>query len=170
MVLKVIPNTDNHLPHDLLRRNMSIFLRNYMLHMCPNVLNWIEIRRVWGVLMALHSKLLPDRNAHLLVSRSIVFHDNWLFHIFEGLLPELLKWSCQDLVSIDGGVHLLSVLQFKKQTWSHSTPSKCPPEHHPSTGCTFSVIDIISPRRPFSIPNPWYSFASPLSHSSHLSK
>jgi hypothetical protein len=62
MVLKVIPNMDNHLPHSLLRRNMSIFLRNYMLHMRPNVLNWIEIRRIWRVLMALHSKLLSDRN------------------------------------------------------------------------------------------------------------
>jgi hypothetical protein len=143
MMLKVIPNTDNHLPHDLLRRNMSIVLRNYMLHMCPNVLNWIEIRRIWRVLVALHSKLLSNRNTHLLVRRSIVFHNNRLFHIFEGLLPELLKWSCQDLVSINGRVDLLSILQFKKHTWPHSTPSKCPPEHHPSTSCTFSVIDTI---------------------------
>src|SRR5579871_1104536 len=92
MILKVIPNTDNHLFHDLLRRNMSIFLRNYMLHMCPNVLNWIEIRGIRGVLMALHFKLLSDRNTHLLVRRGIVFHNNWLFHVFKGLLPELLKW------------------------------------------------------------------------------
>src|SRR5579859_290267 len=98
MVLKVIPNTDNYLPHDLLRCNMSIFLRNYMLHMCPNVLNWIEIRRIWGMLMTLHSKLLSDRNTYLLMRRSIVFHDNQLFHVLKRLLPELLKWSCQDLV------------------------------------------------------------------------
>src|SRR5580692_7493527 len=93
--------------------------------------------------MALHSKLLSDRNTDLLVRRGIVFHNNWLFHVFKGLLPELLKQSRQDLVSINGGVDLLSILQFKKHTWSHSTPSKCPPEHHPSTRCTFSIINTI---------------------------
>jgi len=58
MIYKVIPNTDNHLLHDLLRYNISIFLRNYILHMCSNVLNGIEIRRTWRVLMVLHFKLL----------------------------------------------------------------------------------------------------------------
>jgi len=110
MILKVIPNTDNHLLHDLLRCNMSIFLRNYMLHMCPNVLNWIEIREIGEILMAFHSKLLSNRNIHLLVRRSIVFHNNQLFHIFKGCFSELLKWSCQDLVSINNGVDLLSLL------------------------------------------------------------
>ena len=83
MMLKVISNTNNHLPHNLQRCNMSIFLRNYMLYMRPNVLNWIEIRRVWRVLMALHSQLLSNRNADLLVRRSIVFHNYWLFQVLE---------------------------------------------------------------------------------------
>jgi len=57
MILKVMQATDNHLLHNLLRCNICIFLRNYMLHMCSNILKWLEIRRIWGLLMALHSKL-----------------------------------------------------------------------------------------------------------------
>jgi len=113
------------------------------------------------MLMTLHSKLLSDRNTYLLMRRSIVFHDNQLFHVLKRLLPELLKWSCQDLVSIDGGVHLLSILQFKKHTWSYSTPSKYPPEHHPSISCTFSVIDTIKVKL-FVIPPPYPVPSAPL--------
>jgi hypothetical protein len=75
--------------------------------------------------------------------RSIIFHDNWRFHVPKWPLPKLLKWPCQDLVLINGGVDILSIFQFKKHTWPHLTPPKCPPEHHPSTSCTFSVIDTI---------------------------
>jgi hypothetical protein len=43
----------------------------------------------------------------------------------------------------NGGVHLLSTVQFKKHTRPHLTPPKCSPEHHPSTSSTFLVIDTI---------------------------
>ena len=92
--------------------------------------------------MELYS-LLSDRNTHLLVRRSIVFHNNWLFYVFEECLLELLKQFYQDLVSINCRVDLLFLLQFGEYIQSHSTLSKCPPEHHSSTHCTFSVIDTI---------------------------
>ena len=121
MILKLIPNTDNHLLHGLLRCNMSIFLWNYMFHMCPNVLNWMEIRRIWRMLMTPHSKLCSNRNTHFLVRRSIIFHDNWHLHISKWLLSELLKRSFQNLVSINGEVHILFMFQFKKHTWLYFT-------------------------------------------------
>ena len=46
MVLKVISNNDNYLLDNLLRCNMSIFLRNYMLYMHLNILNWIKIKGI----------------------------------------------------------------------------------------------------------------------------
>ena len=54
---------------------------------------------------------------------------------------ELLKRSFQDLVPINGGVHLLSILE--EYTRSHLSPSKRPPKHHSSTSSTFSIIDAI---------------------------
>ena len=81
-----------------------------MFDMCPNIVNLIEIRGNWVVLMAPHSKRLADRNAHLLI-RSIIFYDNWLLHI---LFTKFLKWSFQGLVLINGEVDLFSICQFKK--------------------------------------------------------
>jgi hypothetical protein len=48
-----------------------------------NVLYGVEIRGIWGVLMTPHFELLSDRNANLFIHRSVVFYDNWLFHISE---------------------------------------------------------------------------------------
>jgi hypothetical protein len=54
MVLKVIPQTNNHTLHLLHKGNMTIFHRDPMLYVCPNVLNGIQIRGIWGVLVTAH--------------------------------------------------------------------------------------------------------------------
>src|SRR5271154_4015235 len=114
-----------------------------MLHVRPNILNGIEIRGVWRMLMTLHSKLLSDGNADLFMNRSIVLHDNWFLYVPKCLFPELHEWSRQDLISINGGIHLLSIFQMKKHTWPHLSPSKCPPKHHSSPSFTLFVINTI---------------------------
>jgi len=114
------------------RCNMTKFLWDSMLHVRPNVLNEIQIWRIWGILVALYFQFQSDWNTNLFVDRSIVFHDNWLFQILKRLFPKLLKRSCKDLVSINSRVDLLSICQLKKQSRSHLTPPECPPEHHPS--------------------------------------
>ena len=93
--------------------------------------------------MTLHPQLLSDRNTYLLVNRSVVFHDNWLLNLFKGLLPELLEWSCQDLIPVDGRIHLLPISQIKKKTWPHFTPSECPPKHYSCPSSALSIIDTI---------------------------
>ena len=126
IVFKVISNTDNHFLDHLLRYNMSTFIRNYMFDICLNVLNWIEIITIWGILMMPHSKLLSDKNGQLFMRRSIIFYDNSYFHLSKHLVPELLQQSFENLVLINGGVHLLSSMQLKKHIRFHLTPSKYP--------------------------------------------
>lgn len=69
-------------------------------------------------------------------------------------LSELLKWSFQDLVLINDGVHFLSVFQFKKTTWSYSILSKCLLKHLLSTKDMFSIIITVRIKL-FTIPFPY---------------
>ena len=75
IVHKVISNTDNYFFYNLLRCNISIFLQNYILYICLSIFNWIKIRRIQRVPIALHFQLFSDRNAHL-IRRNIVFYNN----------------------------------------------------------------------------------------------
>ena len=54
-----------------------------MLYVCLNVLNWIEIRGIGGVLVALHSEFLSNGNPYLFMHRGIILHYHQLFNIFK---------------------------------------------------------------------------------------
>jgi hypothetical protein len=62
VIPKFIPNLNNNTLHRLHRGNVTIYLCDSILHVSPNFLNGVEIRGIWGVLMALHPKLHSDRN------------------------------------------------------------------------------------------------------------
>ena len=140
MVSKVIPQKDNCTLHLFYRYNITKFLWDSILYVCPNVLNGIQIRRIWGMLVALHCQFQSDWNTNLFVDRSIVFHDNWLFQILKWLFSKLLKRSCKNLVWINSRVDL-SICQLKKQSRFYLTPTEYPPEHYLHTSRIFSVIN-----------------------------
>jgi len=99
-ILQVYLHTYYHLLHCIDRGNIPILLCNPTLHMCPYILNRVEIRGIEWVLITSHSKLFSDKNTNRFVNRSIIFHHNWLFHISKRLFSELFAWSCQDLILI----------------------------------------------------------------------
>jgi len=47
------------------------------------------------------------------------------------------------LITVNGGIDLLSIIQIKKHTWSHFTLPKYPPKHHPSLSSTIFIINTI---------------------------
>src|SRR5436190_21151537 len=74
--------------------------------------------------------------------RRIILHNNWQFNIFKRLLPKLLKWSQQDLISIDDRVHLFT-LQIKKYPRPHSPFPEHASEHQPCPFKSSSIVNAI---------------------------
>jgi len=125
------------------RGNIPILLYNPTLHVCPYVLNRVEIRGIEWVLITSHFKLFSDKNTNRFVNRSIIFHHNWLFYISKRLFSELFAWSYQDLILIHCWIDCHLIFQIKKHSRSHFSPLKWPPEHHFSLYCPLCVVNTV---------------------------